>query len=226
MIPPPFHSLCYPSPQMLQHFQHWFYTVQAKSALLHYLRTVVELMEPCDFYFGGDTIHAVTKIICWTLDNKNVEVRKVCVTHIPGEASGTVFINNLKVLLYMTLKSLQANGYFFVWLSNSLFFYFQAAQLVVIALFSLNTAGFSQMLSSMPKTYQVCEPYLHLALNWGLCTLIVIAIVSSSRCRIVLSSYWVCSYVEAHQSLTMAASQWLRPAPSHRISSHPTHLQS
>ncbi|KAG1714573.1 CLIP-associating protein 1 [Nymphon striatum] len=79
--------------------------VKAKSALLNYLRVVLELMEPHDFHVGGDTVHAVTKIICWTMDNKNVEVRKT-------------------------------------------------AQMVIIALFSLNTAGFSQMLSSMPKTYQ------------------------------------------------------------------------
>ncbi|CAM1312763.1 CLASP1 (predicted) [Pycnogonum litorale] len=79
--------------------------VKAKAAILNYLRVILELMEPSEFHVGGDTVHAVIKIICWTMDNKNADIRR-------------------------------------------------AAQLVIIALFSLNTAGFSQMLSTMSKTYQ------------------------------------------------------------------------
>jgi hypothetical protein len=51
--------------------------LQVKSAMMHYLHALITIMDPADFVNTMDTRLAVSRIINWTVEPKNFEVRKV-----------------------------------------------------------------------------------------------------------------------------------------------------
>ena len=51
--------------------------VQVKIAMLNYMHSLVAVMEPADFVNTMDTRLAVSRVINWTMEPRNVDVRKV-----------------------------------------------------------------------------------------------------------------------------------------------------
>ncbi|BFZ22652.1 hypothetical protein BsWGS_25691 [Bradybaena similaris] len=79
--------------------------LRVRVAVLNYLHSLLLTMDPSDFVNSMDARLAVSKVISWTIEPRNVDVRK-------------------------------------------------ASQSVLIALFNLNPAEFSVLLSELPKTFQ------------------------------------------------------------------------
>jgi len=48
--------------------------------MLNYLNTLVPLMDPGDFTNSSDTRLVISRIITWTNEPKNIDVRKVSLT--------------------------------------------------------------------------------------------------------------------------------------------------
>uniref|UniRef100_A0A8C2PRQ8 Cytoplasmic linker associated protein 1 n=1 Tax=Cyprinus carpio TaxID=7962 RepID=A0A8C2PRQ8_CYPCA len=105
--------------------------LKVKVAILKYIESLARQMDPSDFVNSSETRLAVSRIITWTTEPKSSDVRKV------SEASGRS----------STVASLPGE-------SNLEERCKQAAQMVLIALFELNTPEFTMLLGALPKTFQ------------------------------------------------------------------------
>uniref|UniRef100_A0A6Q2YCW8 TOG domain-containing protein n=1 Tax=Esox lucius TaxID=8010 RepID=A0A6Q2YCW8_ESOLU len=104
--------------------------LKVKVAILRYIEGLARQMDPSDFVNSSETRLAVSRIITWTTEPKSSDVRKV------GDAGPCA-----------TVASLPGEG-------NVEERCKQAAQVVLIALFELNTPEFTMLLGALPKTFQ------------------------------------------------------------------------
>uniref|UniRef100_A0A674BPL4 Cytoplasmic linker associated protein 1a n=1 Tax=Salmo trutta TaxID=8032 RepID=A0A674BPL4_SALTR len=104
--------------------------LKVKVAILKYIESLGRQMDPTDFVNSSETRLAVSRIITWTTEPKSSDVRKVC-------RSGTA-----------ALLSQQAGEGHLEERCK------QAAQVVLISLFELNTPEFTMLLGALPKTFQ------------------------------------------------------------------------
>ncbi|XP_010776567.1 CLIP-associating protein 1-B-like isoform X1 [Notothenia coriiceps] len=106
--------------------------LKVKVAILRYVQALSQLMDPADFSNSSETRLAVSRIITWTTEPKSSDVRKNLHSW-GGEVSGppsTVGDTHLEDRCK------------------------QAAQVVLICLFELNTPEFTMLLGALPKTFQ------------------------------------------------------------------------
>uniref|UniRef100_A0A673W4E8 Cytoplasmic linker associated protein 1 n=1 Tax=Salmo trutta TaxID=8032 RepID=A0A673W4E8_SALTR len=104
--------------------------LKVKVAILRYIECLARQMDPADFVNSSETRLAVSRIITWTTEPKSSDVRKV------GRVGPST-----------TVASLPGEG-------NVEERCKQAAQVVLIALFELNTPEFTMLLGALPKTFQ------------------------------------------------------------------------
>ncbi|XP_033991256.1 CLIP-associating protein 1-A-like isoform X2 [Trematomus bernacchii] len=107
--------------------------LKVKVAILRYVQALSQLMDPADFSNSSETRLAVSRIITWTTEPKSSDVRKTLhswggdeVSGPPSTVGGTHLEDRCK----------------------------QAAQVVLICLFELNTPEFTMLLGALPKTFQ------------------------------------------------------------------------
>ncbi|XP_068165253.1 CLIP-associating protein 1-B-like isoform X2 [Antennarius striatus] len=111
--------------------------LKVKVALLRYIEALAHQMDPTHFTNSSETRLAVSRVITWTTEPRSADVRKT-LHHWAGlEFSGRPG----------SLGSLPREG-------NLEERCKQAAQLVLIRLFELNTPEFSMLLGVLPKTFQ------------------------------------------------------------------------
>jgi len=55
-----------------------YFSLQVKVAILKYIETLAQQMDPGDFVNSSETRLAVSRIITWTTEPKSSDVRKVC----------------------------------------------------------------------------------------------------------------------------------------------------
>uniref|UniRef100_A0A4W6E1Y9 Cytoplasmic linker associated protein 1a n=1 Tax=Lates calcarifer TaxID=8187 RepID=A0A4W6E1Y9_LATCA len=103
--------------------------LKVKVAILKYIESLARQMDPTDFVNSSETRLAVSRIITWTTEPKSSDVRK----ELTGRSS--------------TAALLSTEG-------NQEERCKQAAQVVLIALFELNTPEFTMLLGALPKTFQ------------------------------------------------------------------------
>ncbi|KAI4793861.1 hypothetical protein KUCAC02_032447, partial [Chaenocephalus aceratus] len=106
--------------------------LKVKVAILRYVQALSQLMDPADFSNSSETRLAVSRVITWTTEPKSSDVRKTLHSR-GGEVSGppsTVGDTHLEDRCK------------------------QAAQVVLICLFELNTPEFTMLLGALPKTFQ------------------------------------------------------------------------
>ncbi|XP_043929627.1 CLIP-associating protein 1 [Protopterus annectens] len=111
--------------------------LKVKVAILKYIDSLSRQMDPADFVNSSETRLAVSRIITWTTEPKSSDVRKslhnwVC-DDLPARSSSTTSgpgEGNLEERCK------------------------QAAQVVLISLFELNTPEFTMLLGALPKTFQ------------------------------------------------------------------------
>ncbi|KAK7119013.1 hypothetical protein R3I94_021009 [Phoxinus phoxinus] len=111
--------------------------LKVKVAILKYIESLARQMDPSDFVNSSETRLAVSRIITWTTEPKSSDVRKTLHSWAMEEASGRS----------STVASLPGE-------SNLEERCKQAAQMVLIALFELNTPEFTMLLGALPKTFQ------------------------------------------------------------------------
>ncbi|KAI2658954.1 CLIP-associating protein 1 [Labeo rohita] len=111
--------------------------LKVKVAILKYIESLARQMDPSDFVNSSETRLAVSRIITWTTEPKSSDVRKTLHIWPNEEASGRS----------STVASLPGE-------SNLEERCKQAAQMVLIALFELNTPEFTMLLGALPKTFQ------------------------------------------------------------------------
>ncbi|XP_026130540.1 CLIP-associating protein 1-B isoform X6 [Carassius auratus] len=111
--------------------------LKVKVAILKYIESLARQMDPSDFVNSSETRLAVSRIITWTTEPKSSDVRKTLHLWLNEEASGRS----------STVASLPGE-------SNLEERCKQAAQMVLIALFELNTPEFTMLLGALPKTFQ------------------------------------------------------------------------
>ncbi|XP_058646913.1 CLIP-associating protein 1 isoform X1 [Onychostoma macrolepis] len=111
--------------------------LKVKVAILKYIESLARQMDPSDFVNSSETRLAVSRIITWTTEPKSLDVRKTLHIWLNEEAPGRS----------STVASLPGE-------SNLEERCKQAAQMVLIALFELNTPEFSMLLGALPKTFQ------------------------------------------------------------------------
>ncbi|XP_041118508.1 CLIP-associating protein 1-B-like isoform X13 [Polyodon spathula] len=111
--------------------------LKVKVAILKYIESLARQMDPTDFVNSSETRLAVSRIITWTTEPKSSDVRKTLhnwVTDaLPSRSSTTPSVpgeGNLEERCK------------------------QAAQVVLISLFELNTPEFTMLLGALPKTFQ------------------------------------------------------------------------
>uniref|UniRef100_A0A673C8X1 Cytoplasmic linker associated protein 2 n=1 Tax=Sphaeramia orbicularis TaxID=375764 RepID=A0A673C8X1_9TELE len=104
--------------------------LKVKVAILKYIETLTLQMEAPDFVNSSETRLAVSRIITWTTEPKSYDVRKV--------HRNETLINCMSTMSETAFMRCQ----------------FIAAQLVLIALFQLNTPEFTMLLAALPKTFQ------------------------------------------------------------------------
>uniref|UniRef100_A0A8C2ERK8 Cytoplasmic linker associated protein 1 n=1 Tax=Cyprinus carpio TaxID=7962 RepID=A0A8C2ERK8_CYPCA len=104
--------------------------LKVKVAILKYIESLARQMDPSDFMNSSETRLAVSRIITWTTEPKSLDVRKV-------SAAGRSF----SVASLPRERTLEERCK-------------QAAQMVLIALFELNTPEFTMLLGALPKTFQ------------------------------------------------------------------------
>ena len=63
------------------------FAVQVKISMLNFLQSVISVMDPSDYSNTMDTRLAVSRIINWTMEPRNVDVRKVCSFGLPPPPS-------------------------------------------------------------------------------------------------------------------------------------------
>ncbi|XP_071063091.1 CLIP-associating protein 1a isoform X1 [Pseudochaenichthys georgianus] len=111
--------------------------LKVKVAILKYIDTLARQMDPTDFVNSSETRLAVSRIITWTTEPKSSDVRKTLHSWVSEELAGRSSPAAL----------LSAEG-------NQEDRCKQAAQVVLIALFELNTPEFTMLLGALPKTFQ------------------------------------------------------------------------
>ncbi|KAM6958427.1 CLIP-associating protein 1-like [Tautogolabrus adspersus] len=111
--------------------------LKVKVAILRYIEALARLMDPADFVNSSETRLAVSRIITWTTEPKSSDVRKTLQNWAGEDFSGRA----------STAASLPGEG-------NLEERCKQAAQVVLIALFELNTPEFTMLLGALPKTFQ------------------------------------------------------------------------
>ncbi|XP_061535716.1 CLIP-associating protein 1-A-like isoform X2 [Phycodurus eques] len=118
--------------------------LKVKVAILRYIEALARRMDPADFVNTSETRLAVSRIITWTTEPKNSDVRKYFF-HSPNSQT----LHNWEDLSVRagTVSSLPGEG-------NLEERCKQAAQVVLIALFELNTPEFTMLLGALPKTFQ------------------------------------------------------------------------
>uniref|UniRef100_A0A8C8H2V1 TOG domain-containing protein n=2 Tax=Oncorhynchus tshawytscha TaxID=74940 RepID=A0A8C8H2V1_ONCTS len=113
--------------------------LKVKVAILRYIECLARQMDPADFVNSSETRLAVSRIITWTTEPKSSDVRKSFHHSWAGE--------ELSGRPNTTVASLPGEG-------NVEERCKQAAQVVLIALFELNTPEFTMLLGALPKTFQ------------------------------------------------------------------------
>nr|XP_028598795.1 CLIP-associating protein 1 isoform X1 [Podarcis muralis] len=110
--------------------------LKVKVAILKYIESLARQMDPTDFANSSEAKLAVSRIITWTTEPKSSDVRKTMHSWVgediparPSASSGPGEGN-----LEEKCK--------------------QAAQIVLISLFELNTPEFTMLLGALPKTFQ------------------------------------------------------------------------
>uniref|UniRef100_A0A8C2TQF0 Cytoplasmic linker associated protein 1 n=1 Tax=Coturnix japonica TaxID=93934 RepID=A0A8C2TQF0_COTJA len=103
--------------------------LKVKVAILKYIESLARQMDPTDFVNSSETRLAVSRIITWTTEPKSSDVRKDLPARTTTASSGPGEGN-----LEEKCK--------------------QAAQIVLISLFELNTPEFTMLLGALPKTFQ------------------------------------------------------------------------
>ncbi|KAM6945627.1 CLIP-associating protein 1-B-like [Aplochiton taeniatus] len=111
--------------------------LKVKVAILRYIEALARQMDPTDFVNSSETRLAVSRVITWTTEPKSSDVRKTLHSWASEELSGRP----------STVASLPGEG-------NLEERCKQAAQVVLIALFELNTPEFTMLLAVLPKTFQ------------------------------------------------------------------------
>uniref|UniRef100_A0A665TBQ4 Cytoplasmic linker associated protein 1 n=1 Tax=Echeneis naucrates TaxID=173247 RepID=A0A665TBQ4_ECHNA len=111
--------------------------LKVKVAILRYIEALARQMDPADFVNSSETRLAVSRIITWTTEPKSSDVRKTLHNWGGEELSGRP----------TAVASLPGEG-------NLEEKCKQAAQVVLIALFELNTPEFTMLLGALPKTFQ------------------------------------------------------------------------
>ncbi|XP_029385599.1 CLIP-associating protein 1a isoform X4 [Echeneis naucrates] len=111
--------------------------LKVKVAILKYIESLARQMDPTDFVNSSETRLAVSRIITWTTEPKSSDVRKTLHNWVSEELIGRS----------STAALLSAEG-------NQEERCKQAAQVVLIALFELNTPEFTMLLGALPKTFQ------------------------------------------------------------------------
>ncbi|XP_032072032.1 CLIP-associating protein 1 isoform X2 [Thamnophis elegans] len=111
--------------------------LKVKVAILKYIESLARQMDPTDFVNSSEAKLAVSKIITWTTEPKSSDVRKTMHSWVgedmpakPAAASSGPGEGNLEEKCK------------------------QAAQIVLISLFELNTPEFTMLLGALPKTFQ------------------------------------------------------------------------
>ncbi|KAM8934479.1 CLIP-associating protein 1 isoform 2-T2 [Pelodytes ibericus] len=111
--------------------------LKVKVAILKYIESLARQMDPTDFVNSSETRLAVSRIITWTTEPKSSDVRKTLhnwgcddLPSRPSTASSGPGEGNLEDRCK------------------------QAAQIVLISLFELNTPEFTMLLGALPKTFQ------------------------------------------------------------------------
>ncbi|XP_035533284.1 CLIP-associating protein 1-like [Morone saxatilis] len=117
--------------------------LKVKVAILRYIEALARQMDPADFVNSSETRLAVSRIITWTTEPKSSDVRKTLHNWAGEDFSGRP----------STVASLPGEG-------NLEERCKQAAQVVLIALFELNTPEFTMLLGALPKTFQDGPPSL------------------------------------------------------------------
>uniref|UniRef100_A0A665TST5 Cytoplasmic linker associated protein 1 n=1 Tax=Echeneis naucrates TaxID=173247 RepID=A0A665TST5_ECHNA len=102
--------------------------LKVKVAILRYIEALARQMDPADFVNSSETRLAVSRIITWTTEPKSSDVRKL--SGRPTAVASLPGEGNLEEKCK------------------------QAAQVVLIALFELNTPEFTMLLGALPKTFQ------------------------------------------------------------------------
>ncbi|XP_035988456.1 CLIP-associating protein 1a isoform X5 [Fundulus heteroclitus] len=111
--------------------------LKVKVAILKYIESLARHMDPTDFVNSSETRLAVSRIITWTTEPKSSDVRKNLHSWASEELagwSGSAALLSAEGNLEERCK--------------------QAAQVVLIALFELNTPEFTMLLGALPKTFQ------------------------------------------------------------------------
>ncbi|XP_042350445.1 CLIP-associating protein 1a isoform X1 [Plectropomus leopardus] len=111
--------------------------LKVKVAILKYIESLARQMDPTDFVNSSETRLAVSRIITWTTEPKSSDVRKTLQNWVSEELAGRS----------SSAALLSAEG-------NQEERCKQAAQVVLIALFELNTPEFTMLLGALPKTFQ------------------------------------------------------------------------
>ncbi|XP_066467844.1 CLIP-associating protein 1 isoform X2 [Tiliqua scincoides] len=111
--------------------------LKVKVAILKYVESLARQMDPTDFVNSSEAKLAVSRIITWTTEPKSSDVRKTMHSWVgedmsarPTAASSGPGEGNLEEKCK------------------------QAAQIVLISLFELNTPEFTMLLGALPKTFQ------------------------------------------------------------------------
>ncbi|KAK0134179.1 CLIP-associating protein 1 [Merluccius polli] len=111
--------------------------LKVKVAILKYIESLARQMDPGDFVNSSETRLAVSRIITWTTEPKSSDVRKTLHSWVSEELAGRA----------STAASLSTEG-------SQQERCKQAAQVVLISLFELNTPEFTMLLGALPKTFQ------------------------------------------------------------------------
>ncbi|XP_045682093.1 CLIP-associating protein 1 isoform X9 [Phyllostomus hastatus] len=109
--------------------------LKVKVAILKYIESLARQMDPTDFINSSETRLAVSRIITWTTEPKSSDVRKRSRVgeDFPSRSASTCS--------GLGEGNLEENCK-------------QAAQIVLISLFELNTPEFTMLLGALPKTFQ------------------------------------------------------------------------
>uniref|UniRef100_A0A8B9RNJ5 Cytoplasmic linker associated protein 1a n=1 Tax=Astyanax mexicanus TaxID=7994 RepID=A0A8B9RNJ5_ASTMX len=111
--------------------------LKVKVAILKYIESLARQMDPGDFVNSSETRLAVSRIITWTTEPKSSDVRKTLHNWASEDFTGRP----------STTALLPGEG-------NLEERCKQAAQIVLISLFELNTPEFTMLLGALPKTFQ------------------------------------------------------------------------
>eukprot|EP00066_Takifugu_rubripes_P021762 XP_011611028.1 PREDICTED: CLIP-associating protein 1 isoform X8 [Takifugu rubripes] len=111
--------------------------LKVKVTILKYIESLARQMDPTDFVNSSETRLAVSRIITWTTEPKSSDVRKTLQNWVSEELAGRS----------STAALLSAEG-------TQEERCKQAAQVVLISLFELNTPEFTMLLGALPKTFQ------------------------------------------------------------------------